>query len=98
MRSYYVYILANRSRMLFIGVTNDLQRRLHEHRQKLVPGFTQKYNLSQLVYYETTPNISAAIQREKQLKGWRRAKKVALIESVNHDWRDLSGDWRQAPA
>ncbi len=97
MPQYYVYLLANRSRMLYVGVTNDLRRRLFEHRRKLLPGYTQKYNLTQLVYYETTPNISAAIQREKQIKGWRREKKLALVSGANPAWRDLAEDWREGP-
>ncbi len=93
MKQYYVYILTNRSRTLYTGVTNDLQRRVYEHKHKLVPGFTAKYNLTRLVYYEATPDIHAAIAREKQIKGWLRAKKIALIESMNPKWEDLSAGW-----
>jgi len=93
MKQYYVYILTNRSRTLYTGVTNDLQRRVYEHKHKLVPGFTAKYNLTRLVYYEATPDIRAAIAREKQIKGWLRAKKIALIESMNPKWEDLSAGW-----
>lgn len=93
MKQYYVYIMTNRSRTLYTGVTNDLQRRVHEHKQKQIPGFTQKYNITQLVYYEETPDVKAAIAREKQIKGWLRSKKIALVESLNPDWRDLSADW-----
>ena len=93
MKNYYVYILSNVSRTLYVGVTNDLQRRVYEHRQKLVHGFTSKYNLTLLVYFEGTTDIQAAIAREKQLKGWLRAKKVALIESVNPKWLDLGAEW-----
>ena len=93
LRRYYIYIMTNRSRTLYIGVTNDLRRRVQEHKEKLIPGFTQKFNVTQLVYYEETPDVKAAIAREKQIKGWLRAKKVALIESVNPGWRDLSDDW-----
>jgi putative endonuclease len=89
-RTYFVYILANRSRILYIGVTNDLQRRLYEHKHNLVPGFTSRYRMDRLVYFEETGDVQAAIAREKQLKGWLRAKKVALIESVNPTWEDLS--------
>jgi putative endonuclease len=85
--------MANHSRTLYTGVTNNLQRRVHEHKQKLVPGFTQKYNITQLVYFEETPDVRAAIAREKQIKGWLRTKKIALIESLNPAWRDLSNDW-----
>jgi putative endonuclease len=92
LRRYYVYIMTNRSRTLYTGVTNDLRRRVQEHKEKLVPGFTQKYNITQLVYYEETPDVRAAIAREKQIKSWLRAKKVALIESVNPGWRDLGDE------
>ena len=93
MNEYYVYIMTNSTRRLYTGVTNDLQRRVYEHKNKLVPGFTNKYNLTWLVYYETTNDVSAAISREKQIKGWLRSKKIALIELMNPQWRDLSGDW-----
>ncbi len=71
-------------------VTSDLERRAYEHKQKLVPGFTSKYNITQLVYFEEAQDIQAAISREKQIKGWLRRKKIALIESVNPEWKDLS--------
>jgi putative endonuclease len=83
MRDYYVYIMTNYSRTLYTGVTNDLRRRMYEHKQKLVPGFTSKYNINRLVYCETTSDVRVAIAREKQIKGWLRAKKIALIESAN---------------
>jgi putative endonuclease len=91
--SYYVYILASPSRTIYIGVTNNLERRVYEHAQKLTPGFTSRYNVSRLVYVEETPDVYAAISREKQLKGWRRARKIALIEESNPEWRDLSLEW-----
>jgi len=93
MKQYYVYIMTNKSRTLYTAVTNNLTRRVYEHKQKLVPGFTRRYNINRLVYYEVTPDIRAAISREKQIKGWLRAKKIGLIESVNPEWRDLSADW-----
>jgi putative endonuclease len=93
MKTYYVYIMTNDSRTLYTGVTNDLERRVFEHKHKLLPGFTQKYNIDRLVYCESCGDIRAAIQREKQIKGWVRAKKVALILSGNHAWRDLSEGW-----
>ncbi len=93
MRQSYVYILTNRSRTLYTGVTNDLQRRVYEHRHHLVPGFTSKYNIMQLVHYEITSDVRAAITREKQIKGWLRKKKIALIESENPEWQDLSAGW-----
>ena len=91
---YFVYIIANRKHgVLYTGVTNDLKRRLYEHKNKLIPGFSKKYNLSILLYYDETNDINSAIQREKQIKGWLRSKKIALIESKNPDWHDLSKDW-----
>ena len=93
MGQYYVYILTNSKRTLYTGVTNDLTRRVYEHKHKLVDGFTQRYNISWLVYYEATSDVESAIAREKQIKGWLRRKKVALIESANPRWRDLALDW-----
>ena len=90
---YWIYILANKyNNVLYIGVTNDLQRRVFEHKNKLVEGFTQKYNVDRLVYYESTEDIEAAILREKQLKNWRKEKKLVLIERMNPKWLDLSED------
>jgi putative endonuclease len=85
--------MTNRSRTLYVGVTNALQRRVYEHKCKLVEGFTKRYNITILVYAEETSDVRAAIAREKQIKGWTRAKKIALIEASNPDWRDLSADW-----
>ena len=91
---YYVYILANwDDSVLYIGVTNNLLRRLYEHRNHLVPGFTTKYNVHKLVYYEETTDVKAALEREKQVKKWRREKKDALISAANPDWIDLSAAW-----
>ncbi len=90
---YFVYIMTNNSRTLYTGVTNDLNRRVYEHRNKLVEGFTKRYNITHLVYFEATSDIRAAIAREKQIKGWLRSKKIALIESMNPEWRDLSEGW-----
>jgi putative endonuclease len=92
-KEYYVYIITNKSRTLYTGVTNNLMRRIPEHKNKLVPGFTSKYNIKILVYYESTPSIQVALQHEKQIKGWLRAKKIALIESMNPQWKDLSEEW-----
>ncbi|MGH7873749.1 MAG: GIY-YIG nuclease family protein [Candidatus Binatia bacterium] len=89
-RSYYVYIMTNPSRTLYVGVTNDLERRVNQHRLKEIPGFTAKYNITQLVYYEETSDILVAIAREKTIKGWLRAKKIGLIESTNPSWQDLT--------
>src|SRR5262249_3541205 len=91
--SYAVYILAGRSRVLYVGVTNDLERRIIEHKEHRAEGFTDKYKLDRLVYFEQTPDVKSGIAREKQLKGWRRDKKVALIESVTPTWNDLSLEW-----
>ncbi|HEU0003306.1 MAG TPA: GIY-YIG nuclease family protein [Ktedonobacteraceae bacterium] len=96
MKHYYVYILANGSKTLYTGVTNNLQRRLYEHKQHLAAGFTSKYHVTRLVYFEETSDVQAALAREKSIKGWLRAKKVALIESSNPDWRDLSEEWEGA--
>ena len=93
MRQYYIYIMASRSRTLYTGVTNDLERRVYEHKNKLVRGFTAKYKIERLVYFETTEDVHAAIFREKQIKGWTRSKKLALIGSANPTWNDLSATW-----
>jgi putative endonuclease len=93
LNSYWVYIMTNRTRTLYVGMTNDLQRRMYEHANHLLPGFTSRYAIDRLVYAEETSDVAAAIEREKEVKGWRRSKKVALIESVNPKWRDLSLDW-----
>lgn len=87
---YYVYILTCSSRRLYVGVTNNLERRLYEHKNKIIEGFTKRYNLDQLVYFEQTPDVLSAIGREKQIKGWTRAKKIALIEATNPEWKDFS--------
>jgi putative endonuclease len=96
-REYYVYIMTNVSRTLYIGVTSDLLRRVFEHKGKQFPGFTRRYNLTMLAYFESTDDVSVALAREKELKGWRRSKKVALIESMNPGWLDLAADWYSAP-
>ncbi len=93
MRTYYAYIMASKTRVLYTGVTRDLTRRASEHKQKLIPGFTSAYNISRLVYYEDFRDIRAAIGREKEIKAWRRSKKIALIESRNPVWQDLSEGW-----
>jgi len=88
-KQYCVYIMTNKSKTLYIGVTNDLQRRVYEHRHKIVPGSTAKYNIRSLVYYESTNDVREALAREKQLKGLLRIKKIRLIESTNPEWKDL---------
>ena len=90
MNQYYVYIMAGYRGTLYTGVTNNLERRVYEHVHKLHRGFSNKYNVSKLMYYETTTDVESAIAREKQIKSWRRSKKVALIESENQHWEDLS--------
>ena len=87
---YYVYLMANDSnRVLYVGVTNNLLRRIIEHKSKKVRGFTEKYNVTKLVYFEETPDIRSAISREKQFKKWRREKKNKLVEGMNAEWKDL---------
>ena len=91
---YFVYMLTNtHNTTLYIGVTNNLERRLWEHRNGVVPGFSKQYNLHKLVYFEATTDVKSAISREKQLKGWTRAKKNALINQNNPLWQDLSNKW-----
>ena len=89
MRTYYTYIMASRSRVLYTGVTNDLARRVHEHKHGLIPGFTRKYRVNRLVYSEEFTDVRAAIAREKEIKGWRRSRKMSLISSRNPFWEDL---------
>lgn len=94
MKNYYVYMITNQSgRVLYTGVTNNLERRLHEHRQKEVPGFTKRYRITKLVYFESCPDVNAAIAREKQIKGWVRKKKDMLVYGLNPQWKDLSNKW-----
>ena len=88
--NFFVYIATNGSRTLYVGVTNDLRRRIEEHRRAETPGFTRRYRIDRLVYFESSPDVLAAITREKQLKGWSRARRIALIESMNPGWRDLA--------
>ena len=93
MRNSYVYIMTGRSDVLYTGISATLEKRVSEHKTKAIDDFTKRYNLTTLVYYESHEDITAAIAREKQIKGWTRAKKIALIESVNPHWRDLSEEW-----
>ena len=92
-RCYYVYILACETRRLYIGVTNSIWRRVREHKTKAVEGFTSRYQINRLVYFETFHTIHYAIAYEKKLKGRRRDKKIALIEAQNPQWKDLAQDW-----
>lgn len=92
--SFYVYLLTNwNNRVVYVGVTNDLERRLYEHKNKLVDGFTAKYNVNKLVYYEETGDVAMALMREKEIKKWRREKKDRLVMRANPEWRDLSSEW-----
>ena len=97
MRQYYVYIMTNRSKTLYTGVTNDIGRRILEHKNKLIKGFTKRYNIAKLVYCESVNEVDTAIRREKQIKGWLRSKKIALIEANNPEWKDLSEEWFGLP-
>jgi putative endonuclease len=93
MRRYYVYIMASKSRVLYVGITNDIRRRVWEHKNDANPGFASKYRIHRLVYFESFKYVGNAIAREKRIKGWLREKKVALIRSANPTWEDLSEDW-----
>ncbi|MFI5089268.1 MAG: GIY-YIG nuclease family protein [Terriglobales bacterium] len=92
-KRYYVYILASLSGTLYIGITSNLEKRMVEHKEGLVPGFTKQYSVDRLFYFEIYSDVRNAIRREKQLKGWRREKKIALIESTNPSWKDLAREW-----
>ncbi|NGP90237.1 GIY-YIG nuclease family protein [Fodinibius halophilus] len=92
MARYYVYIMSNISKMIYTGMTNSLTRRVREHKEKVNEGFTKRYNIHRLVYYEEFQDVREAIAREKEIKGWRREKKVALIEKVNPKWKDLAAN------
>jgi putative endonuclease len=93
MKTYYVYIMASKSRTLYTGVTNNLERRVLQHRGKLQGGFTARYNINRLVHFEVFGDIRLVIGREKQIKAWGHMKRISLIESVNRDWKDLSDGW-----
>ncbi|MBW1703793.1 MAG: GIY-YIG nuclease family protein [Deltaproteobacteria bacterium] len=93
-RIYYVYFITNwNNKVMYVGVTNNLERRIYEHRNKLVKGFTKKYNINKLVYFEETQDVTSAINREKEIKKWRREKKDQLVNSMNPTWKDLSSGW-----
>jgi putative endonuclease len=92
--TYYVYLLTNwNNKVMYLGVTNDLERRLYKHKNKLVKGFTERYNVNKLVYFEETRDITAAIAREKEIKKWRREKKDQLVNRMNPNWKDLISGW-----
>jgi putative endonuclease len=91
-KCYYVYLLTNwNNGVMYVGITNDLKRRVYEHQNKLMKGFTEKYNVNKLVYYEQTNDVISALEREKEIKKWRRQKKNSLVFGVNPQWDDLSG-------
>ncbi len=90
---FWVYIMASRSRVIYIGMTGNLEKRIWEHKNDLIEGFTQKYRCHRLVHFESFGDVRNAIAREKEIKGWRRSKKVALIEEHNPTWDDLSAEW-----
>jgi putative endonuclease len=92
-KEYYVYIMSNASYTLYVGITSNLEQRVYQHKNKVTDGFTARYNVTWLVYYASTNDVTEAIAREKQIKGWTRAKKLALIREFNPTWRDLSLDW-----
>ena len=92
-RTYYTYIMASRSHTLYIGMTSDLRRRVFQHKWREKDGFTARYNCDRLVWFQSFGEVSYAIQREKELKGWRRDRKIALIEQTNPTWQDLSRNW-----
>lgn len=93
MRTYWVYMMSNQARCIYTGVTSNLQQRVFQHRARVKPGFTRKYNLIRLVYLEATHSVLDAIAREKQIKRWNRRKKIALIERMNPGWKDLAEHW-----
>jgi putative endonuclease len=92
-KEYYVYIMTNATRTLYVGVTSNLEQRVYQHKNKVAEGFTARYNVTWLVYYASTNDVVEAIAREKQIKGWTRAKKIALISEFNPEWKDLTFDW-----
>ena len=93
MKQYYVYMLASRSQRLYVGMTSNLEQRIARHKGKAIAGFTSRYNIDRLVWFESTMNAIDAVERERQLKNWRREKKVALIEMENGTWSDLAAGW-----
>jgi len=93
MKTYFVYIMSSDTGTLYTGVTGDLSNRVYQHKHKLIDGFTKKYNITRLVYFEETTDVYAALEREKEIKGWRRSKKIELIKSTNPTCQDLAEDW-----
>ncbi len=93
-KTYYVYLLSSKSRRLYVGVTSNLERRLYEHKNKLADGFTKSYSIDRLVFFESSNDVRVALEREKEIKKWRREKKISLIEAMNPVWEDLSEGWK----
>jgi putative endonuclease len=93
MKQYFVYIMSSRTGTLYTGMTGDLPGRVGQHKAKMIEGFTKRYNVTRLVFYELFSDVRDAIAREKQIKSWRRSKKIALIETLNPQWKDLSTEW-----
>jgi putative endonuclease len=93
MKTYYIYILSNKTGTLYTGMTSNLERRIYEHKNGLIDGFTKKYSISRLIYFEETSDVQTALAREKQIKKWGRAKKLDLVRSVNPEFEDLSENW-----
>ena len=98
MKQYFVYIMSNKSRRLYTGITSRIVARVFEHKTKALPGFTAHYKFDMLVYYEEYSDVMSAIAREKEIKGWRREKKLKLILADNPDWTDLSAEWEEDPS
>ena len=98
MKQYFVYIMSNKSRRLYVGITSKLFGRVFDHKNKIIPGFTSRYKFDMLVYYEEYSQVMSAIAREKEIKGWRREKKLKLILADNPDWADLSAEWEEDPS
>jgi putative endonuclease len=93
MKTFHVYVMGSKTGTLYVGVTSDIKKRVYEHKNHLIPAFTDKYNIDRLLYFEKIRDASSAINREKQIKAWKREKNVALIDSINSAWNDLSEDW-----
>src|SRR5262249_25635247 len=98
MKQYFVYIMSNKSRRLYVGITSKRYKRVFQHKYKLLRGFTSRYTFDMLVYYEEFSQVASAITREKEIKGWRREKKLKLILAENPDWQDLSLEWEEDPS
>jgi len=98
MKQYFVYIMSNKSRRLYVGITSKFYKRVFQHKYKVPAGFTSRYTFDMLVYFEEFSQVASAITREKEIKGWRREKKLKLILAENPDWQDLSLEWEEDPS